>query len=147
MTQHEQPTFIPEELVDLASKAGYAQLIGMRIVTAEAGIGRASISVDQRLLHPQMIVHGGVIFTLADTAMSMAVLSIYPPGTRVSTIEAKINFLAPTRTGELLAEATIVHQGRSTSVVEATVFNIVDGEQKAVARMLGTFTIGRPKTS
>ena len=147
MTQHEQPPFVFKELVDLASKAGYAQLIGMYIDTAEGGIGRASISVDERLMHPQMIVHGGVVFTLADTAMSMAVLSVYPPGSRVSTIEAKINFLAPTRAGDLLAEATIVHQGRSTSVVEATVFNIVEGERKAVARMLGTFTIGRPKTT
>ncbi len=146
MTQQEPPKFDLDKLLAVASNAGYAQLIGMRIVTAEAGIGRATIAVDERLQHPQMIVHGGVIFTLADTAMSMAVLSLYPPGTRVSTIEAKINFLAPTRTGELLAEATIVHQGRSTSVVEATVFNLVDGEQKPVARMLGTFSIGRPKT-
>ena len=146
MTQQEPLKFVQDELLAAASKAGYPQLIGMRIVTAEAGIGRATIAVDERLQHPQMIVHGGVIFTLADTAMSMAVLSVYPPGTRVSTIEAKINFLAPTRTGELLAEATIVHQGRSISVAEATVFNIVEGEQKSVARMLGTFTIGRPKT-
>lgn len=150
MTQHEheRAASLQEEMLERVRNAGYARLIGMRILTAEGGIGKASIAVDERLMHPQMIVHGGVVFTLADTAMSMAVLSVYPPGTRFSTIEAKINFLAPTRTGELIAEATILHQGRSTMVLEASVFNSVEGknERKLVARMLGTFSISLPKT-
>jgi len=96
-------------------------------------------------MHPQMIVHGGVIFTLADTAMSMALLSTLPADTRISTIEAKINYLLPVRTGELVAEAGIVQQGRSIAVLEATVYNIQEGTRQAVARLLGTFHIVRQK--
>jgi len=94
----------------------------------------------------QQIVHGGVIFTLADTAMSMALISVLPVGTRFGTLEAKINFLLPVRTGELLAEGKIVHKGRSTAVLEATVFNIMKEEQHAIARILGTFNIARSKS-
>ncbi|GAC1378929.1 MAG: PaaI family thioesterase [Ktedonobacteraceae bacterium] len=146
MTQNEAANFAQEKLIQATHASGFFQLLGMRIDTAEAGVGKVHITVDERLMHPQMIVHGGVIFTLADTAMSMAALSVYPAGTRVSTIEAKINYLLPIRAGELMAEAGIVHQGRSTAVLEATVYNLQEGERKAVARMLGTFSIGRPKT-
>lgn len=115
----------------------------MQIVTAESGIGRVSVQIDERLMHPQQIVHGGVIFTLADTAMSMALISVLPVGTPFGTLEAKINYMLPVRKGELLAEGRIVHKGRSTAVLEATVFNIIEGEQHAIARVLGTFNIAR----
>jgi acyl-CoA thioesterase len=52
--------------------------------------------------------------------------------------------MLPVRSGELLAEGKIVHQGRSTAVVEATVYNLFEGEQQAIAKALGTFYIGRP---
>jgi acyl-CoA thioesterase len=146
MAQDEYITPTPEMIRNVASTFGYRDLLGMKIVTVRDGVGRVTISVDERLMHPQMIVHGGVIFTLADTAMSMALISVFPPGTTVSTIEAKVNYLLPVREGELLAEATITHQGRSIAVTEATVFNIVNGERKAVARVLGTFSIRAPKT-
>ena len=128
------------------SKFGILHLLGMQIVTAESGIGRVSIQIDERLMHPQQIVHGGVIFTLADTAMSMALISVLPVGTPFGTLEAKINFMLPVYKGELLAEGIIVHKGRSTAVLEATVFNIIEGEQHAIARVLGTFSIARSKS-
>src|SRR5947209_18939674 len=124
MTQPEDTHALLEAIRQNASSSGYAQLIGMQIKTLHNGTGAVSIQVDERLMHPQQIVHGGVIFTLADTAMSMALISVIPPGTRFSTIEAKINFLVPVRAGELLAEASIVQQGRSIAVLEATVYNL-----------------------
>jgi uncharacterized protein (TIGR00369 family) len=115
----------------------------------EASEGRAAthILIDARLYHPQQIVHGGVIFTLADTAMSLALLSLLPSGTLFSTIEAKINYLRPVRTGELQAEATLVHKGRTVAVLEATVYNINAGERVQIARTLGTFNIQPRKDS
>ena len=146
MTQNEQ-TEIPLDLIKQGvNNMGIARLLGMRIEALEDGIGRVSIQVDERLMHPQQIVHGGVIFTLADTAMSMALISVIPPGTRFSTIEAKINFLVPVRAGELLAEASIVQQGRSIAVLEATVYNLYDDARTAVARILGTFSLKRQGT-
>jgi acyl-CoA thioesterase len=145
MAQEEQSMPTAEMIGNIASKFGYSNLIGMKIVTIHEGVGRVTIAVDERLMHPLMIVHGGVIFTMADTAMSMALISVFPPGTSVSTIEAKVNYLLPVREGELLAEATITHKGRSIAVTEATVYNVVNGERKAVARVLGTFSIRTPK--
>jgi acyl-CoA thioesterase len=142
----EPPTLA--EIQQMAQNAGYFQLLNLRIENAQDGVAEARIQVDARLLHPQQLVHGGVIFTLADTAMAMALMSVLPANTPVSTIEAKINYLRPARTGELVAEATIIHQGNSTAVLEATVYNIASSngtERSPIAKMLGTFNIRRAK--
>jgi len=147
MTQPEDNRPILEKIRQRARDSGYFQLLDMHIENAHDGVGATHINVDARLMHPQQIVHGGVIFTLADTAMSMALLSVLPEGTVVSTIEAKINYLLPVRAGELVSEAIIVHQGRTVAVSEATVYNINGGERQAIARVLGTFHIRQPKAS
>ena len=141
---NERESISSDFLREVPKNFGILHLLGMQIVKAQAGVGQVSIQVDARLMHPQQMVHGGVIFTIADTAMSMALMSVIPQGSRFGTIEAKINFMLPVRSGELLAEGKIVHQGRSTAVVEATVYNLFEGEQQAIAKALGTFYIGRP---
>ncbi len=120
---------------------GIANLLGMQVQSLANGIGRVSIEIDERLMHPQHIVHGGVIFTLADTAMSMALISVLPPSTPFGTIEAKINYLRPVRSGTLVAEGKIIQQGTSTAVMEAIVSLITGEEQQEIARVLGTFFI------
>ena len=145
MTQGDEPLITLEEVRANVQRAGYFQLIGMQLKKAEDGIGEVGIQVDARLMHPQQIVHGGVIFTLADTAMSMALISVLPVGTRFSTIEAKINYIAPVVTGELSAEGIIIHRGRSTAVMESTVYNLKGKEKVMVARVLGTFHISASK--
>jgi len=126
---------------------GILHLLGMKISQMEQGVGHVTIQIDARLMHPQQMVHGGVIFTLADTAMSMALLSVLAPETPFGTIEAKINYLRPARAGELLAEGTILHQGGSTAVMEATVYNLVAEQREVIAKVLGTFYIKRPKST
>ena len=138
----QEPTNVSHsELVEATNASGFFQLLGMHIEVADVGKGKVSIRVDERLMHPQMIVHGGVTFALADSAMGMTLLAALSPETRIGTIEAKVNFLLPVRAGELVAEARIVHLGRTIAVLEATVFNIVEDEPRAVARMIGSFSI------
>jgi uncharacterized protein (TIGR00369 family) len=129
---------------------GIAHLLGLTFEPVPDGPGQVRIQVDRRLMHPQQIVHGGIIFTLADTAMSMALSSLIPPGTPFGTIEAKINYLLPVRAGELIARGKVLHEGGSTAVVEATVYNLDadtgNAEERAIARVLGTFYIKRQRS-
>lgn len=135
----------PAFLESTPATFGIAHLLGMQIVRSENGIGQVRIEVDGRLMHPQRMVHGGVIFTIADTAMSMALLSLLPPGTPFGTIEAKINYLRPADAGALLAEGKVIHEGGSTAVLEATVYNLHAEQQRIIAKVLGTFYIKRQK--
>lgn len=134
-----------EEIRQSAYNSGFFRLLDLKIEQATEGQSTTSIHVGAHLYHPQQIVHGGVIFTLADTAMAMALMSATPPGSLVSTIEAKINYLRPVRTGELLADAAIIQQGRTIAVLEATVYNVQNNERTPIARVLGTFHIRYPK--
>ena len=145
MTQSEEHRATLEAIRQNVGSFGYGHLLGMRVERIEEGTGAVSILVDTRLMHPQQIVHGGVIFTIADTAMSLSLISTLPANTPVSTIEAKINYIAPVVTGELIAEASIIHRGRSTAVMEASVYNVKDEEKILIARVMGTFHISKPR--
>lgn len=143
LAEERPPTL--EEVRQRAYNSGFFRLLDLRIENAHDGMGETRIQVDARLLHPQQMVHGGVIFTLADTAMAMALMSVLPINTGYSTIEAKINYLRPVSTGELVAEASMVHRGRTTAVLEATVYNNNGEERKLIAKVLGTFNIQQRK--
>ena len=134
-----------EQLRENLYRSGFFRLLDLQVDDAQDGKSLVRLHVDARLMHPQQIVHGGVIFTIADTAMSLSLISTLPAKTAVSTIEAKINYIAPVVTGDLIAEASIIHRGRSTAVMEATVYNLKDEEKVLVARMMGTFHISRSR--
>lgn len=81
-------------------------------------------------------VHGGVMMSLADTAMGLACAS---QGYVPATIEMNINFIkSVSAPGAIRATAVILHHGRQTMVAEAALYR-QDGELVAKAR--GTFFI------
>ncbi len=91
-----------DEIRQAAQQAGYFQLLDLHIENAQDGTGTTRISVDARLYHAHHFVHGGVLFTLADTVMAMAIMSVLPAGTRFSTTEAKIIISALSAPASLL---------------------------------------------
>ena len=62
--------------------------------------------VNESHLQVHGVVHGGVLAALADTAGGLATYMACPPGTRVATIEMKINYLEAVEGGSVTAEAT-----------------------------------------
>lgn len=58
------------------------------------------------------LVHGGAIFTLADSAVAVSVGSIAEPNRKFLTIEMKINFLEPVKEGTIEAKAKVLREGR-----------------------------------
>ncbi len=83
-------------------------------------------------------VHGGVFFTMLDTAMGRAVISKLPEGRGCATLEAKINYFRPVQAGLLRAEANVVTMTRRTAFVEAT---LTDEEERVICRASGTFML------
>ena len=82
---------------------------GFQLVKAERG--RAVFRMPVLDLHKQFhrVVHGGVLAMLADTAGGFAAFLAAPSGSRVVTIEMKINFLEAVEHGEITAIA-LQHQ-------------------------------------
>jgi uncharacterized protein (TIGR00369 family) len=84
------------------------------------------------------IVHGGIIATLADTAMGVLVNNIIPPNKVAVTSEIKMNYIAPGSGTILECEAAIIHRGNKTYVTEARIYS---DEGKLIAFSTGTFFI------
>lgn len=124
----------------------FLKLLGVQAEIVEPGLARLKLQVDERMLQPEQVAHGGIIFTLADSAAATALRSVTRPDERILAIEAKINFLAPAREGTVIAEARITSQGKTIAVCECDVFNELSGGSRThLARLLGTYIIRGPK--
>ena len=115
-----------------------ARLLGIRPASMGDGRARFELTVREDHLNPNGVVHGGVVYSLADTAMGAALFSALEPGQSCTTLEIKINYLAPVTTGELAVEASVIARTKRTGVLEARVHGD-DGALVAVAT--GTFYI------
>jgi 1,4-dihydroxy-2-naphthoyl-CoA hydrolase len=89
-------------------------------ITDDHTLGR--LVVERQHLHPGGLVHGGVWVALTDTVGAWQTFRHLPPSHDFTTVELKLNVFAGASTGdELIAEATHLHAGRSTHVIQVAV--------------------------
>ncbi|MBI5877509.1 MAG: PaaI family thioesterase [Chloroflexi bacterium] len=118
----------------------FADLLGLRFLPSEHGHCHATIDAGENLLNPNLVVHGGAVYTLADTSMGTALSRALPDGEHCATIEIKISYYAPAHAGRLDCDAHITHRTRRFAFLEAEVRQA----QHIIARATGTFVIVRP---
>ncbi len=102
--------------------------------------GRVILSMPVQGRHKQILktVHGGVLALLVDTAGGLAAFLAAPMDARVVTIEMKINFMEAVERGVLTADAIVLRQGRTVSVVDCSV---TDEDDLLVSKALMTFAV------
>jgi uncharacterized protein (TIGR00369 family) len=127
------------ELARRLRESNAARLFGLELEAAEPG--RAVVSMQVRPRHKQVhgVVHGGILAALADTAGGLATYLALPRGTRLATIEMKINYLEPVDKGAVVGEARVLRKGKNFAVVECDVRH---GAGRLAAKALMTFSIG-----
>lgn len=96
--------------------------LGMDKPELEAGKVTFHFEPQEYHYNPIGSVHGGVITAVLDSAMGCTIQSILPAGMGYTTLELKVNFLKAVsyRNGRLQAEGKIIHSGKSTALVEAS---------------------------
>jgi acyl-CoA thioesterase len=98
-----------------------SQALGIRIVEVRPGYARACMLVRSDMVNGHHLCHGGMVFTLADTAFAFACNS-YNENTLAAA--ASIDYLAPSREGdELTAVASEVWRSKRNGIYEITVTN------------------------
>ena len=110
--------------------------------TIDDGIGGeavAALDVSDRHLNPNGVVHGGVVFTLVDTAMGRATMSVLEEGRICASIEVAVRYLRPITDGRLVATASVLRAGRRIVHLEGRV--TVDGDDRPVAVVQASFTV------
>ena len=107
----------------------FSQWLGIEVLGIKEGYSRISMFVREEMVNGFGVVHGGIAFSLADSAFAFACnnrnnLSL--------ALDTSINFTKPIKPGDVLtAEAQELHNGRSTGLYLITVTN-QQGEQVAL---------------
>ncbi|HEX4945162.1 MAG TPA: PaaI family thioesterase [Blastocatellia bacterium] len=112
--------------------------MGIELLEFEPGRAVLRLPFSDHLRQSFGLLHGGAIFTLADTASGRAAHSVQPEGRRCVTLEMKINYIGSVQDEDCLAEGRVVHQNETSLVVAATVKS---ASGKLIAKTLATFAV------
>jgi 1,4-dihydroxy-2-naphthoyl-CoA hydrolase len=97
----------------------FARLLGIDVLSAEPEEVRARLAWDESRCTAGGILHGGALMGLADSAGGLcAFLNLPSGGSATATIESKTNFFRPVSRGYVEAVSRVLHQGRTTIVIE-----------------------------
>lgn len=126
----------PQELAEASAKAMYesdacTRALGIELIEVRPGYARLQMNVRPDFLNGHAICHGGLMFTLADSAFAFACNSY-----NISTVASgcSIEFLRPVQGGDrLTAEAVEQTLSGRTGIYDIRVTNR-EGEPVAMFR-------------
>lgn len=99
----------------------FSQWLGIEVLEINEGYSKIKMSIRAEMVNGLGIIHGGITFSLADSAFAFACnnrnqLSV--------ALDTSINFIKPVHVGDVLtAEAKELHNGKSTGLYHIEIFN------------------------
>ena len=111
----------------------FSQWLGIEVIEITEGYSKIKMTIRKEMINGLGIVHGGITFSLADSAFAFAcnsrnILSV--------ALDTAINFIKAVHIGdELTAEAKELHNGKSTGLYQ---INITNQKNELVALFKGT---------
>jgi len=99
----------------------FSQWLGIEVLEIKEGYSKIKMTVRKEMINGFGIVHGGITFSLADSAFAFAcnnrnVLSV--------ALDTSINFIKPVHVDDILtAEAKELHNGKSTGLYHIYITN------------------------
>ena len=121
----------------------YGDLIGLSFTKFENGYSQCTLDVVDKLLNPHKVVHGGVLYSMADTGMGAALYSNLDKSELCATIEIKINYFKAVKSGALICNTKVIHKGKKIATMESEIIN----DEQMVAKAIGTFSIFKIKNN
>jgi acyl-CoA thioesterase len=113
---------IHQDVVDhMMENDFFSQWLGIEVLEIKEGYSKIKMTARKEMVNGFGIVHGGIPFSLADSAFAFACnnrnnLSV--------ALDTSINFIKPVHVGdELTAEAIELHNGRSTGLYQIAITN------------------------
>ena len=119
------------------SEHPFADLLGFKITKSAEGESSCSIEHHVKLNNSNHVVHGGVIYSLADTGMGAALFSLLEKGERCATIEIKVTYFKPSGPYPMVCESRVLKKGKRVAMMESDVFC----NDELVAKATGSFAM------
>ncbi len=136
---------VPKEFLGLVQQfIPFNKFLGIDVDDAREGWARLTLPYRPEYIGDasRPALHGGVISTLIDTCGGFAVWTTIRVEDRVSTIDLRVDYLAPGAPEGLIAEGTVVRTGNRVGVVDVRVFQ-PSAPQRTVATGKGVYNIKR----
>ena len=111
------------EIRKIVNPCPYFGLQQMALIDLSWGKSRLEIELGNRHLQPFGVVHGGVFASLIDATGFWAVYSKADADVGMTTVELKLNYLAPSVSGRLIGTGRCIQLGRSLGLGEARIEN------------------------
>ena len=108
-----------EFLLKLVNDSPYFSLLSMEIKDLEWGTCVLEVKLEEKHLQPFGYVHGGLIASVIDAVSFWAVFPQVRDGMGLTTVEMKVNYLAPVQKGKLIAKARCIKIGKTLALGEA----------------------------
>lgn len=104
----------------LNGNSQFLQSNDMKVIELWEGHARVEMVIDEQILNVHGFVHGGALYSLADTAAGAA---SFATGRDSVTLTGSINYIKPGRGGKLIGVASEISRGRTTGVYEVFIYN------------------------
>ncbi len=119
----------------------FGELIGLDFTECSKGYSRCTLEIAEKLLNPHKVLHGGVVYSMADTGMGAALYSELDEDELCATVEIKIVYFAAVTSGTLTCETKVIHRSKRIAVLESEIEN----GGRVTAKALGTFSVSKVK--
>lgn len=112
-----------DKIKDTMNTSPYYQHLGIKLVEfSERG---SVMTMEMNESHKSVYgrVHGGAIASLADSACSLALVTVMEENEFIATQSLNVYYILPVEEGILKARGWVVHRGRHTAILEADIFD------------------------
>ena len=125
----------PNEIVNtMMAKDYFSQWLGIEVLDVKQGACKLQLQVRQDMLNGLGIAHGGITYSLADSALAFASNS---HGQKSVSVETSISHTVSLKTDDLIiAEAIEEHCSNKIAIYSVKIYKATDGE--IVALFKGT---------
>ncbi|MBW1799951.1 MAG: PaaI family thioesterase [Deltaproteobacteria bacterium] len=99
----------------------YFKLLSIKIKKVGKGESLLEVALEEKHLQPFGVVHGGVYASLVDAAAFWAVYPEIDEEMGLTTVELKLNYLAPASEGCMIAKGKSIRVGKTLCLGEASI--------------------------
>jgi uncharacterized protein (TIGR00369 family) len=106
---------------ELANNCPYFRLLSMKILSLSPGSALMEVEMEEKHLQAFGFVHGGVFASIIDTAAFWSAFCELDENVGITSVDLKLNYLAPVRKGKLIARGTRLKLGKTLGLGEADI--------------------------
>lgn len=138
---HDDQAAFDQSVSPFGVRIPFAEHLGIRLVSATKTLSMIALDREPHLVNSMGATHGGVLLTMLDLVMTIAVRAHFGVAGGVITIDMNTSFIAPSN-GTVFAEGRVSHAGRSLCFCEG---EARDEQGTLLAKSMGTFRLVEKK--